>query len=75
MLILLQLVGLGGLMLISGFVGFNAGALGRISGQGHLMGKTVQNTGTSIPQLMENTLIGFKNLCNYGKSSNERVVM
>lgn len=41
---LFQLVGLGGLILISGFLGFNAGSLDHISGQGPDLGRVVENT-------------------------------
>lgn len=40
----LQLVGLGGLILISGFIGFNIGSLGRVSGQGAQLGLVTENT-------------------------------
>ncbi|XP_054284882.1 putative ammonium transporter 1 [Macrosteles quadrilineatus] len=40
----MSMVGLGGLLLISGFMGFNAGALGHINGRGKALGKIVQNT-------------------------------
>lgn len=46
LLFMFQMVGLGGLLLISGFMGFNAGALGHINGRGKALGKIVQNTGT-----------------------------
>ncbi|KAG8309934.1 ammonium transmembrane transporter activity protein [Homalodisca vitripennis] len=40
----MSMVGVGGLILISGFLGFNAGALGRVSGQGPALGRVIQNT-------------------------------
>lgn len=37
-------MGLGGLILISGFIGFNIGSLGQVSGQGAQLGLITENT-------------------------------